>query len=282
MINFELDPEQKEIIELAKNFAIKVLGPAETELDKITDPKDVFQNEMFKNAMQSAYELGFHKMNLPEACGGLGLNSITIGHVWEEIAYHAPGFAATLMSAGTVPSVVLFLSAHNKKLVEQFVVPYCLDKTGTQVTAWGSSEPNVGSDGCNYYDTNIRHHTTATKTPNGFKLSGTKSDFISNGGIANNYLIFACVTPELGIRGSGTFLVPRNTPGVSTGRTLDKIGLRTLNQSAMFMQDVEIPEEFMIFPPGDGFVMLHNAIHTLPNSTQKKSVFTYLNFFSFL
>lgn len=265
MIDFELTEIQKEFVESAKRFATNVVLPAEIALDQMSDVSTMFKSEAFKNVMRQAFELGFHKMTLAEKYGGLGLDPITVGLVWEEIASKGPGIASTLISASTVPAVITFIAANNQDLIDEFVIPYCNDTTGEHVTAWGSSEPNVGSDGCNYYDTKIKHQTTATRTINGYELSGTKSDFISNGGIAKNYLMFACLNPALGIRGSGVFIVPGNYPGVSTGRVLDKIGLRALNQSAVFMEKVALPEKFMIFPPGDAYVMLHNAIHTIGN-----------------
>lgn len=265
MIDFELTDTQKELVEVAKRFATQVVRPAETLLDQMSDVESTFKSKVFKDVMRQAYELGFHKMTIAEKFGGMGLDPITVGLVWEEIASKGPGIASTLISAGTVPGVITFIAGNNQALIDEFVTPYCDDTTGEHVTAWGSSEPNLGSDGCNYYDTKIRHLTTATRTLEGYELSGSKSDFVSNGGIAKNYLMFACLNPALGIRGSGVFIVPRNYAGVATGRVLDKVGLRALNQSAVFMEKVAVPEKFMIFPPGDGYIMLHNAIHTVGN-----------------
>ncbi|MBI2604903.1 MAG: acyl-CoA/acyl-ACP dehydrogenase [Deltaproteobacteria bacterium] len=265
MIDFELSDTQTDLIEAARNFATEVVRPAEILLDQMSDVGTMFHSKVFKDVMKQAFELGFHKMTISEKYGGLGLDPVTSGLVWEEIASKGPGIASTLISAGTVPRVITFIAANNQELIDEFVIPYCEDTTGEHVTAWGSSEPNVGSDGCNYYDPKIRHQTTAVRTEKGYELSGTKSDFISNGGIAKVYLMFACLNPALGIRGSGVFIVPRHYSGVSTGRVLDKIGLRALNQSAVFMEKVELPEKYMIFPPGEGYVLLHNAIHTVGN-----------------
>jgi len=96
-------------------------------------------------------------------------------------------------------------------------------------------------------------------------ISGTKSDFVSNGGIASVYLAFACVDPSLGIKGSGAFVIPGDAPGVSRGRALDKIGLRVLNQAAVYFEDVTVPEDYMIFPAGENYPFLHNSIITIGN-----------------
>jgi len=164
-----------------------------------------------------------------------------------------------------VPQLIIFLAPENKELVDRYVIPYCEDTKANLVTAWCSSEPEVGSDGKNYYDPKVRHHTSATKKDGKYVINGTKSDFASNGGIAHVYIVFACLDPSLGLRGSGTFVVPGDTPGLTRGRSLDKIGLRTLSQSSLFFDDVEIPENYMIFPPGEMYPMLHNSIITVGN-----------------
>jgi len=265
MVDFEPSKSQKQIVAAARDFGKNVLLPAETELDKISDPHAVFTSDRFWAVIAQAFELGFSKMALPEKFGGMGLDPQTTGMVWEEIARWGPGFAATLIPGGIVPQLISFLAPDNRELVDKFVIPYCEDNSGRYLTAWCSSEPEVGSDGSNYNDPNVRHHTSAEQSADGYMLSGTKSDFVSNGGIASAYIVFACIDPSLGIKGSGTFVVPGNSPGLRTGRPLDKIGLRVLNQSPVFFDRVEVPSDYLIFPCGDGYPMLHNAIITVGN-----------------
>jgi alkylation response protein AidB-like acyl-CoA dehydrogenase len=265
MVDFEPSKSQKQIVAAARDFGKNILHPAEIELDKLPDPQAVFTGELFWSVIAQAFELGFSKMALPEKFGGMGLDPQTTGMVWEEIARWGPGFAATLIPGAVVPQLISFLAPDNRQLVDKFVIPYCEDNTGRHLTAWCSSEPEVGSDGSNYNDPNVRHHTSAEQSPCGYILSGTKSDFVSNGGIASAYIVFACIDPSLGIKGSGTFVVPGNAPGLKRGRPLDKIGLRVLNQSPVFLDRVEIPSDHLIFPCGDAYPMLHNAIITVGN-----------------
>jgi alkylation response protein AidB-like acyl-CoA dehydrogenase len=185
--------------------------------------------------------------------------------IWEELGRSGAGFAASLLPGAAVQQLIALLAPHNKELVDRYVHPYARDTTGRKISAWGSSEPNVGSDGSNYYDTNIRHHTSAVRKGDRYIINGTKSNFVSNGGIADVYLVFACVDPSQGLRGSGAFVIPGDAKGVAREKAINKIGLRTLNQAAVFFDDVEIPEHYMIFPPGDDYPMLHNAIITVGN-----------------
>ncbi len=265
MIDFEPTPTQKQILSAAHEFGKSVVYPAETALDQIADPNDVYTDNLFWEVMGKAFELGFPKMALSEAYGGMELDPQTTGMVWEEMARWGPGFAASMISGSIVSQLVALLAPDNGELVERFVIPFCKDNTGRRISAWCSSEPEVGSDGKNYDDLRVHHHTSAVKKDGRYVISGTKSDFASNGGIADAYIVFACIDPALGIRGSGTFVVPADAAGVRKGRALDKIGLRVLNQSAVFFDDVEVPENHLIFPCGNDYPTLHNAIITVGN-----------------
>jgi alkylation response protein AidB-like acyl-CoA dehydrogenase len=220
---------------------------------------------LFWKVVAQAFELGFPKMALPEKFGGLGLDPQTTGIVWEEFARWAPGFAATLIPGSVVPQLICFLAPERGELVEEFVVRFCEDNSGRHISAWCSSEPEVGSDGSNYHDPAVRHRTSAVKKNGGWAINGHKSDFVSNGGIARTYIVFACVDPGLGIKGSGTFVVPAETPGLTRGRHLDKTGLRVLNQAPVFFDEVLLPEGNMIFPCGELYPTLHNSIITVGN-----------------
>jgi len=265
MVDFELTETQRMMVATAAEFGRDVVGPAEVELDLMADPADVFESDLFWKVMGQAFELGFPKMALPEEFGGLGLTQQTTGMVWEELSRWGPGFAASLIPGGVVPQLISFIVPDRKDLVDKYVVPFCEDNTGRRITAWCSSEPELGSDGSNYFDPKVRHHTSAKKAGGKWVISGTKSDFVSNGSIAHDYIVFACVDPSLGLRGSGTFLVPGDTPGITHGKALDKTGLRVLNQSAVFLDEVEIPEDYLIFPHGDLYPTLHNSIITVGN-----------------
>jgi alkylation response protein AidB-like acyl-CoA dehydrogenase len=265
MVDFTIDETQRQIIETAKKFSKEILRPAETELDLIADPEEAFKSDLFRKLMAESYSLGFHKMAIPEHLGGLGIDPVTLGMVWEELAAGGAGFAAGLLPIAVVARIIAIFAPSNKELKDRYVTRFCEDEEGVEIGAWCSSEPEVGSDGSNYYDPKVRHFTNAKKKGDRYIINGTKSNFISNGGLANVFLVFACVDPSMGIRGSAAFIVPRDAPGVTVGAALDKIGLRALNQCPVFFDDVEAPENSMVFPPGDNYPMFHNAIVTVGN-----------------
>lgn len=263
MIDFTLDETQRQMIETARKFGEDVLRPAETALDLMADPVEVFKDDLYWKSMNQAFELGFNKMAFPEDVGGLNLDPITNGMVWEELGYHGAGFAASLMSCAVAQRLITFLAPDNQELIDKYVIPFCNDTEACNMSAWGSSEPDIGSDGKNYFDPSVRHRTTAVKKSDRYIINGTKSNFISNGGVAGLYIVFANVDPSLGIRGSGAFLVPADAEGITKGNAIDKLGLRVLNQAPIYFDDVEIPESHMIFPPGEGYPFLHHSIITV-------------------
>lgn len=264
MIDFSLTDTQKEIVATAREFGRGVLEPAEIAIDRMPS-SEAFTSAEYRQAMAGAFELGFHKMTLSEDVGGLGLDAQTVGLVWEELARHGVGLTAGLVAGSVVPALIAFLAGHDKRLVDRYVLPFCADKTGTKITGWGSSEPRIGSDGKNYDDLSIHHATTASRRGAEFVLSGEKSAFVSNGGVAWALAVFACVDPGKGLRGSGLFVIDGHAPGVTRGRAEDRLGLRALNQAALVFEDAALPAEQLIFPPGDGYPMLHHAIMTVGN-----------------
>jgi alkylation response protein AidB-like acyl-CoA dehydrogenase len=265
MIDFQQSPEQLEIIGLASRFGKTQLEPAEIAIDRISDPEAAFKSDAYRQTMAAAFELGFHKMTIGEQYGGLGLDPTTVGPVWEELARYGIGFAASLLAASVVPGIISVLAPHNERLVETYNKPFCEDTTGTWLTAWCSGEAHLGSDGKNYDDLSIHHKAKAVKVDGGYRLNGTKSAFVSNGGVARALVIFASLFPEKGLRGTGMFVVDGTAAGVSTARAEDRVGLRALNQAAVQLDDVFVPDDALIFPPNDAYPILHRTIMTVGN-----------------
>ncbi|MFH2006178.1 MAG: acyl-CoA dehydrogenase family protein [bacterium] len=265
MIDFTPTETQEQIVKTARDFGREVLQPAENKLDRIANPDEVFESKLFWDVMGQAFDLGFHKMGMKEEYGGLELDPQTMGMVWEELGRFGPGFAASLMAGAVVPRLITFLAPMNEVLINEYVRPFCENDDPRYISAWGSSEPDIGSDGKNYSDPKVRHRTTATEKDDCYVIEGTKSNFISNGGIAKSYVVFACLEPEKGICGSGAFIVPADAQGITQGKAVDRIGLRTLNQAAVYFDDVRVPKENLLFPPGDAYPFLHNSIITVGN-----------------
>ncbi|HNT89194.1 MAG TPA: acyl-CoA dehydrogenase family protein, partial [Candidatus Hydrogenedentes bacterium] len=121
MVDFDLSEDQLTIRDTAARFARDVVRPAEIALDRMADPDQAFRSDVFRDAMRQAYELGFHKMGIKEEHGGLGLDPVTRGLVWEELAAGGVGIAAGLLAASVAPAFLSVLAPHKTDLIDAYV-----------------------------------------------------------------------------------------------------------------------------------------------------------------
>src|SRR5215472_14351601 len=193
MIDFELTDEQKAMQELAHTFAEQEIRPVAAELD---------ENEEFPWALvKKAGELGLTTFAFPEDVGGLGItDELTNCIITEELAWGCAGVATVL--GGTHLASIPILLAGTPEQKQRLLKPI-VERNG--LCAMALTEPDAGSDVA-------AMTTTARRDGDAYVLNGTKR-FITNGGIADLYVIFATVDRALGYRGVTAFVVPGNTPG---------------------------------------------------------------------
>jgi alkylation response protein AidB-like acyl-CoA dehydrogenase len=108
--------------------------------------------------------------------------------------------------------------------------------------------------------------TTAVKDGDDYIINGHKSAFVSNGWMANAFLLMVNLEPSQGMEGTATFAIPGDLPGITRGKPLDKLGMRALNQSEVFFDDVRIGPEFLTLPPGPMYKMMIEGIVTGGNT----------------
>jgi len=137
--------------------------------------------------------------------------------------------------------IILFGTEEQKK---KFLTPF------TKKLSYASfclTEREAGSDAGSL-------KTRARKVNDEFIINGSKC-FITNGGIADLYIVFAATDPEKGARGLSAFIVPRNTPGIVIGKEEDKMGHRASNTVEIFFEDVKVPAENLLKKEGFGFII---------------------------
>lgn len=202
-------------------------------------------------------ELGLFGMIVPQEFGGSGLGSTTYGRVLEELAFHCASCATTVGAHQSIGlKALLLFGTPEQKL--QFLPPLA---SGEQLAAFALTEPGAGSDA---------HSITTKATPIGdsWIISGEKV-WITNGGIASFFTVFARTPdPADATKTKLTcFAVPRNAPGVSIGKEEKKMGLRGSSTTAVFFENVKIPDLYRIGPAGGGFKVamevLNNGRHGL-------------------
>ena len=117
---------------------------------------------------------------------------------------------------------------------------------GTKLGAFGLTEPNAGTDASG-------QQTIATKNDDGtYTLNGSKI-FITNGGAADIYIVFAMTDKSKGNHGITAFILEDGTPGFTYGKKEDKMGIHTSQTMELVFQDVKVPAENMLGEEGKGF-----------------------------
>ncbi len=234
MLNFTLTPEQLELRQKARSFALKEVLPVSWQYDE--------KDEVPLFLLKKAFDAGLMNGGIPKEYGGQGAGLIEAALVTEEIAAACPGIATSLFdnSLGLLP---LILS--NNKSLKQRILPEIAQEF--KLICFAASEPTMGSDvagmGCR-----------AESDGEDYILNGTKY-WITNAGVADYQVIFASIDPALKHKGIGAFLVERNWEGVSVGKPIPKIGQRCSNTAGIHLKDVRVSRGNVIAPPGEGFLL---------------------------
>ncbi len=230
-----LSDEQEEIVRLCRQFAANEIRP----IARAVDEADV---EMHWGIWEKAAKAGITSFMLPSELGGGGFTDVfTQCLVQEELCAGDLGLGNLLTSNGFFAHPVLELGTDDQK--ERFLRP--LSATPPPLTALAVTEPEVGSDAAAV-------STRAERFDGGYRLTGCKT-WISNGGVAELYVIFATVDPALRSRGVTAFLVRKGTPGLEFGPPLRKLGQRALLNTEIFLDGVEVEERDRLGEEGQGF-----------------------------
>lgn len=234
MISFSLTEEQLALQEMAREFAEKEMIPNAAKYDK--------GDQFSEDVMKKAFEVGFLTCTIPEKYGGGEMNDLDTVVISEELAAGCAGMYTTMMvNALAYTPVILFGTDEQKK---KFLTPQ------TEKMSFASfclTEREAGSDAGAL-------KTRAKKIGKEYIINGSKC-FISNGGLASFYVVFANSNPEKGMRGLSAFIVPREAPGVIIGKEEDKMGHRASNTVEMTFEDVKIPETNLLGKEGIGFII---------------------------
>lgn len=251
-LNLNLSEEDLALKEAAHQFAREVMRPAAKELDDMRAEEVVLPASPLWPFFNKAYELGYHKILLPEYYGGLGLSPTQISLVFEEMGWGSFGLSVQL-AVVCFPFYLACMSG-NEEMIETFVKPFCECTDGSIRGCWGITEPDHGSDviavaeEC-FSSPKMRGNVQARLYGDEWVISGQKSSWVSGGSIATHALLHVQIDPSQGFAGNGICLVPLDRPGVSRGRPLRKMGQRDLNQGEIFFEDVRIPQSWMFVDP---------------------------------
>ena len=246
MVDFTLTEEQRALQELARDFARREVLPAAVARDRMTDLAARFPWEV----LESASRHGLRTLRVPRELGGAGVDTLTLCVVGEELAAADLGVAVTMDQTWKISHLLYHLAtpAQRDRLLHDFPADHRFH------LAIAMTEPGSGSDRYAYFDApDSQLRVVARPARGGWVLNGLKQ-FISNGGIAKLYVIYASTDPDQGMwRGSTMFLVPAGTPGFRIGRIHEKVGQRLAQNAELLFEDCWVPEEHVLGQPHRAF-----------------------------
>ena len=232
MIGFDLTAEQKSLQEKARRFAIDVILPVAAQHDRDgTFPLDL---------MEKAHQAGFFTPLVPKEYGGQGLGVLDTCIFSEELAAGCMGIYVSIFVSTLALFPIIKFGTEEQK--ERFLSPFC---SRFSIASYCLSEVTVGSDPASM-------RTTAVLDGDHYILNGTKM-WITNGGYADFYLVFATTDPGKRHKGIICLIVPSNLEGVSHGEPIDKMGQRASNTTGVTFNHVRVPRDNLLAGEGDGF-----------------------------
>ncbi len=230
--SFQATAEQQALIESAKRFTAAEILPIAANYDRSGD----FPNDVIKKA----HQLGMLNLLVPAELSGSGMPALDSALVIGELAYGCAGITTSCVANDLALLPILLSGTEEQKKL--FVEP--IAEQGL-LASFCLSEPAAGSDVAGL-------STKLEKVEGGYHLTGSKQ-WITNGGVASQYTVFATIDRALKHKGICCVVVPAKSEGVSHGHHEDKLGQRASNTTTVTFEKVFVPESARIGAEGTGF-----------------------------
>ncbi|ADE72161.1 MULTISPECIES: acyl-CoA dehydrogenase [Priestia] len=224
--------EQHMIKKMVADFSEKEVAAAVPNMEK---------GEFPRGLLKQMADLGLMGIPVPQAYGGGGLDFVSYMIAIHEISKVSPALGVILSvhtSVGTNPIVVFGTEDQKQKYVKKLA-------TGEYLGAFCLTEPSAGSDAASL-------KTKAERKGDHYLLNGSKL-FITNGGEADTYIVFAKTNPERGSRGMSAFIVEKTMEGFSVGKDEHKMGLHGSRTVQLHFENMQVPVENRLGEEGEGF-----------------------------
>ena len=231
-MEFGLDDEQLALQQAARRYAREEIAPIAAKFDQ--------SGEFPREVIRGAWELGLSTTCIPVDYGGVGLGILESCLVTEELAWGCSGITTSIMcnDLGLMPILIAGNDGQRKEWLgacaKDFkLISFCL------------SEPNAGSDVAGL-------QLLAERDGDDYILNGTKC-WITNGGEADVYTVFATLDRSQRHKGICGFVVPREAPGLTPGKKEDKMGQRASDTRVVQFDNVRVPASQRLGQEGEGF-----------------------------
>ena len=231
-MDLSLSEEQDALTATAREFTRKEIIPRASHYDET--------GEFPKEILKRAWETGLMNIEIPEAYGGLGGSCLDDCLVQEEVSFGCSGINTSMAanSLGATPLLVAGTDAQKKEYLSRLT-------SELNFAAYCCSEPDAGSDVAGM-------RTRVTRHGDDYVLNGQKR-WITNGGVANFYTVFATFDPALKHKGIACFVVDASNPGVKAGRKENKMGQRASNTTDVIFEDCKLPRSALVGTEDSGF-----------------------------
>jgi alkylation response protein AidB-like acyl-CoA dehydrogenase len=227
-----IEKERQMIRETAKKIATKFIAPRADEIDAAGEfPWDI---------AELLGKQGLLSILLPDTYGGMDGDITSFCLVIEEIAKvcGSSSLLVLVQGVGTMPIMIAGNDAQKKTYFDRIA-------SENHLVAFTLTEPDAGSDAGSL-------KTRAVCQGDHYVLNGRKC-FITNGGVADLYSVFAVTSADKGAKGISAFLVEKETEGLTPGKPESKMGMRGSNTTDVVFEDCRVPKETLLGSEGEGW-----------------------------
>lgn len=238
-MDFRLTDEQEMMKKMAHDFAANEIAPYASEWD---------HNHIYpEDCIKKMHEVGLMTIGVPAEYGGPGLDHVAQNIVAEEICWGDAGVGTVMVASTLLATDPIHVAANDEqkkwwfgRMNDGVLGAFCL------------TEPGAGSDAGGI-------STKCQKVGDEYIINGTKQ-FISNGATAGMYTLLATLNKKMGNKGMCAFMIDRDTPGITVGKTEDKLGIRNSNTTEVIFEDVRVPAKNLLGTEGQGFFVIMKTL----------------------
>ena len=232
-MNFQLTREQQLVQQMIREFAVNEVKPIAAEID---------ETERFPmENVEKMAKLGVMGIPFAKEFGGAGGDVLSYIIAVEELS-KVCGTTGVILSAHTSLCASVVYENGTPAQREKYLPDLC---SGKKLGAFGLTEPGAGTDASG-------QQTTAVLDGDNYILNGSKI-FITNGGVAETFIIFAMTDKSIGTKGISAFIVEKSFPGFSVGKHENKMGIRASSTTELVMENCIVPKENLLSKEGKGF-----------------------------
>ena len=232
-MNFQLTEDQKFMQKLARDFAEQSVAQGVMERDE----KEEFSREIYDQMV----EIGLAGICFPEQYGGVDGDYLSYVLAVEELSRVDAGVGISLSATVSLCAWPIYAYGTEEQK-QKYLKPLA---EGTKMGAFGLTEPNAGTDAG-------AQQTTAVLDNDHYILNGSKV-FITNGGEAEIYIVFAMTDKSKGVKGISAFILEKDMPGFTFGKKEHKMGIRSSITMELIFQNLRVPKENMLGKENEGF-----------------------------